>query len=293
MLCLCCCLYLSLMMPVLPPSSHWTLHWGHHAYLPGACEPRSLPQSALSGCRLSAMGLCSHKLNFSPPQAPSGRLWSSRLPMHGSDHSAGLKLQLHACLENATRLICLKCAPCPQSHFLHPASASFTICAPSQQGAHTPSNNSQALIPLSSTLLRHPGTGNPQIPRSSYLDFVLLRHHPLMGRAHYRPDGTRRRTRGELEARAKKKAQRAQEEAQVAAAAPLEEAEHGAGAGDVWPEGPADAEEEEVEIEVEMEEAAEASPVHHRPCRTTCSRKAQGAGARLSLSLPSPYGTEC
>ena len=66
MQCLCCYLHLSLMLPVLPPSSHWTLYWGHHACLPGACEPRSLPQPALSGCRLSAMSLCSHKLTFSP-----------------------------------------------------------------------------------------------------------------------------------------------------------------------------------------------------------------------------------
>ncbi|CAE7257248.1 TRPT1 [Symbiodinium microadriaticum] len=86
-----------------------------------------------------------------------------------------------------------------------------------------------------------------------------------MGRAHYRPDGTRRRTRGELEARAKKKAQRAQEEAQAAAAAPLAEAEHGAGANGVQPEEPARAEEEMVEIEVEVAEEAEASPVRHRP----------------------------
>ena len=114
-------------------------------------------------------------------------------------------------------------------------------------------------------LLRHPGAGKLQMLRPSYLDFKPLRHHPLMGRAHYRPDGTRHRTQGELEARAKKKAQRAQEEAEAAAAAPLEEAEHGAGAGDMWPEGRADAEEEEVEIEVEVEEAAEEPPVRHRP----------------------------
>ncbi|CAE7279329.1 tRNA 2'-phosphotransferase 1 [Symbiodinium microadriaticum] len=87
-----------------------------------------------------------------------------------------------------------------------------------------------------------------------------------MGRAHYRPDGTRRRTSGELAGRAKKKAQReAQAQAAAAAAAPSGEAEQDAGANEVHLEEPACDEEELVEIEVEVAEEEEASPVRQRP----------------------------
>ena len=79
-----------------------------------------------------------------------------------------------------------------------------------------------------------------------------------MGRAHYRPDGTRRRTSGELAARAKKKAQR-EAQAAAAAAAPPGEAEQDAGADDVHLEEPARDEEELVEIEAEVAEEVEAS----------------------------------
>ncbi|CAE7323777.1 unnamed protein product, partial [Symbiodinium microadriaticum] len=92
-----------------------------------------------------------------------------------------------------------------------------------------------------------------------------------MGRAHYRPDGTRRRTSGELAARAKKKARREQEAAAAAAAAsaaarpaaPPEEAEPDL----IWPDQKdgEDVEEEEVEIEVEVEAEVEEPPVYHRP----------------------------
>ena len=92
-----------------------------------------------------------------------------------------------------------------------------------------------------------------------------------MGRAHYRPDGTRRRTSGELAARAKKKARREQEAADAAAAAaaeappaaPAEEAEPDL----VWPDrrGDDEEEQEEIEIEVEVEAEVEAPPVRHRP----------------------------
>ncbi|CAE7471134.1 TRPT1, partial [Symbiodinium microadriaticum] len=81
-----------------------------------------------------------------------------------------------------------------------------------------------------------------------------------MGRAHYRPDGTRRRTSGELAARAKKKARREQEAAEAAAAPPVE-----AEPGPVWPDRRDDVEEAEVEIEVEVEEVVEEPPVRHRP----------------------------
>ena len=196
---------------------------------------------------------------------PAGGIWSSTRPLHGLDLGAGLKRQLHACLVITAALFSLQCPLCPRNHFAHSAFAGFAFCARSQKCVRTSSHSSQALIPFSNALFSRPGTGNQWLPNSSYLDLTQLRPPPLMGRAHYRPDGTRRRTRGELEARAKKKAQRAQEEAQAAAAAPLAEAEHGAGANGVQPEEPARAEEEMVEIEVEVAEEAEASPVRHRP----------------------------
>ena len=102
-----------------------------------------------------------------------------------------------------------------------------------------------------------------------------------MGRAHYRPDGTRRRTSGELAARAKKKAQREAQAAAAAAAALSGEAEQDAGANDVhlaapveeaepdfvWPDrrGDDDEEQEEVEIEVEVEAEEEEPQVRRRP----------------------------
>ena len=130
-----------------------------------------------------------------------------------------------------------------------------------------------------------------------------------MGRAHYRPDGTRRRTSGELAARAKKKAQR-EAQAAAAAAAPSGEAEQDAGAGAnavhpaapaeeaepdfVWPDrrGDADEEQDEVEIEVEIEAEEEEPQVRRRPQVRLRPAPKWGAAAPGRARSRSPYRVE-
>ena len=110
-----------------------------------------------------------------------------------------------------------------------------------------------------------------------------------MGRAHYRPDGTRRRTRGELEARAKKKAKREREAAEAAeraeenaaaVAAPLEGAEPGP---DPARREREEEEEEKIEVEIEVaeEEAIEELPVRRPLARLRPAPKWGAASDRV------------
>ena len=153
------------------------------------------------------------------------------------------------------------------SHLLHSASAHFGIIIftlPGRSGTrHHPWQHTQPCH----ILLRYPGTTYLRLPRPSPLASIRHQLSPPMGRAHYRPDGARRRTSGELAARAEKKARREQEAAAAAAAAaaeahpaaPPEEAEPDLGDDDEVEEAEAEIEEEEVEVEVEE------SPAYHRP----------------------------
>ena len=163
-------------------------------------------------------------------------------------------------MEGAAWFMCPSRVVCLQSHLLHSASTNFGILISTLQGVHATRHHLRKYTQPCHILLRYPGAGRLQLPRQSHLDPVRLRHPPPMGRAHYRPDGTRRRTSGELAARAKKKARREQEAAEAAAAPPVE-----AEPGPVWPDRRDDVEEAEVEIEVEVEEVVEEPPVRHRP----------------------------
>ena len=69
--------------------------------LPGVCAFGPLPQSALSGCRLSIASIYSHWLRFTPGQGPSRHLWLSRRTLHRWPHSWTLTLQLHDHIEGA------------------------------------------------------------------------------------------------------------------------------------------------------------------------------------------------
>ena len=181
-------------------------------------NPSPCLKSALSGCRLLPTGICSHELPVTPGQEPFQRLWFSRSTLHEWDHSWDLTLQLSVCLEDAVWFMCLSRVVCLQSHLLYPASTSLGILVSTLQGVHAARHHTRKYTQPCHILLKYPGAGKLQLPRPSHLDPARLRHPPPMGRAHYRPDGARRRTRGELEARAKKKARREQEAAAAAAA---------------------------------------------------------------------------
>ncbi|OLP94586.1 putative tRNA 2'-phosphotransferase [Symbiodinium microadriaticum] len=111
-----------------------------------------------------------------------------------------------------------------------------------------------------------------------------------MGRAHYRPDGTRRRTRGELEARAKKKAERERVAAEAAAAADDADRAGDRDAAAAAPYEGAEAGDEEeqieVEVEVEEEEAIEEVPVRRPLPRLRPAPKWGAAPARERSRSP-------
>ena len=260
---LCCYQPLSKTVPVLSLLRYWATHWRRPTRLPGDHESGYLPQSALSGCRLSTAGICLRELHGTPEQELSRNLWPSRATLREWDHGSGLTLRLRVCLVDATWLLCLARAVYLQSHLLRPAPTHLSTLISALQGMHLTRHHPQMNIQPCHVLFERPRTKPLWLPRISHLDKARLAHPSPMGRAHYRPDGTRRRTRGELEARAKKKAQREREaaEAAAAAAAPLEEAEP----GPVWPDRREEEEEAKVEIEVEVEEEVEELPVRRRP----------------------------
>ena len=236
--------------------------------LPGVCTFGLLPQSAPSGSRFLLTSIYSHELQITPEQGPSWHLWLSRWALHQCPHGWALTMPLHAYMEGAARFM----SPSPSravrlsSHLLRSASAHLGILTYTLPGIPMPRHRPWKHTQPRQILLRYPGAEKLHLPRQSPLDSVRHWHFPPMGRAHYRPDGTRRRTSGELAGRAKKKAQReAQAQAAAAAAAPSGEAEQDAGANEVHLEEPACDEEELVEIEVEVAEEEEASPVRQRP----------------------------
>ena len=205
--------------------------------MPGVCAFGLLPQSAPSGSRSSFASIYSQELHITPGQEPSRRLWLFRWALRKWPPSWALTMRMHAYMGGAARFMSPSRAVRRSSHLLHSASAHFgisTFTLPGIPGTrHHPRKHTQPC----QILLRYPGADYLHLPRPSPLDSIRHQLSPPMGRAHYRPDGTRRRTSGELAARAKKKAQR-EAQAAAAAAAPPGEAERDAGADDVHLEEP-------------------------------------------------------
>ena len=269
----------------------------------GACRPSarifgSSPRSAPSGCRLLTENVYPHGLRGAAVQVLSHTPWSSRVASRAWDHGSELTPQIAHCLTQVAWLLCLTNAIF-QRHLS--CSVPFQLQALLGLTDGTPLTEHHLQegsrpYPVSlhcplHRLLRPPG------PTRLWWLRLRLRIQPQpqpvrlppMGRAHYRPDGTRRRTRGELEARAKKKAKREREAAEAAeraedsaaaVAAPLEGAEPGP---DPARREREEEEEEkiEVEIEVEEEEAIEELPVRRPLARLRPAPKWGAASDRV------------
>ena len=95
--------------------------------LPGVCAFGHLPQSALSGSRLSIASIYSHELQITPEQGPSRHLGLSCWALYDWPHSWELTLQLHAHVEGAARFLSPSRTVRLSSHLSHSASANFGI----------------------------------------------------------------------------------------------------------------------------------------------------------------------
>ena len=261
----------------------------------GACRSSahifgSSPRSAPTGCRLLTENVCPHELRGATVQVLSHTPWSSRVAPWAWDHGSDLTPQIAQCWTQVARLLCLTSAIF-QRHLS--CSMPFQLQALLGLTDDTPLTEhhlqeSSRPYPVS---LHCPLHRLLRPPEPTYLWWLRLSLRippqpqpvrlPHMGRAHYRPDGTRRRTRGELEARAKKKAKREREAAEAAEAA--ERAGDRAAAVAAPPEGAEPEEEEkiEVEIEVEEEEAIEELPVRRPLARLRPAPKWGAASDRV------------
>ena len=199
----------------------------------GACRSSarifgSSPRSAPTGCRLLTENVCPHELRSATVQVLSHTPWSSRVAPWAWDHGSDLTPQIAQCWTQVARLLCLTSAIF-QRHLS--CSMPFQLQALLGLTDDTPLTEhhlqeSSRPCPVS---LHCPLHRLLRPPEPTYPWWLRLRLRippqpqpvrlPHMGRAHYRPDGTRRRTRGELEARAKKKAKREREAAEAAEAA--------------------------------------------------------------------------
>ena len=147
-----------------------------------------LPQSALSGCRLS---ICKHLLT-----RVANYTWAGTIPaplallagLYTDGLTAGhLRCKLRDHMEGAAWFMSPSRAIRLPSHLLHSASANIgilTFTLPGIPGTrHYPRKHTR----LCHVLFSYPGTGKLQPPRHSPLASIRLRHPPPMGRAHYRP----------------------------------------------------------------------------------------------------------
>ena len=252
----------------------------------GACRTNarifgSSPRSAPTGCRLLTENVYPHELSGAAVQVLSHTPWSSRVDPRAWDHGSDLTPQIAQCWTRVARILCLMSAI-----FQRHLSCSVTLQLQALLGLTDDTPLTEHHLQASSrsypVSLHCPLHRLIRLPEPPYLWWLRLRlmlppqpppqpqpqprppptRLPHMGRAHYRPDGTRRRTRGELEARAKKKAEREREAAAAAEAADRAGDRAAAAAAPYEGAEPEDEEEKiEVEIEVEEEEAIEELPV--------------------------------